>query len=222
MCAWAAGSALIAHATRPVPLGLPPWLCTLTPPTPCSLTLALLSAARPQGMSLSERRRNESTDGTDAGYWWARIPPVMHRDGIVRSVPQLMRQTDVTRLYQQKLQASEAQPYPRLFSAPYPSSVYWTPPHRPAAGRGLTARGPRPLLMLYVGEFDHGDVAVRQRISAQCSRAGPPVCGAITTEKMDMKTLLDVAIALKVVSYMHSHTHTHRTPSSTRRRSHTD
>ena len=57
--------------------------------------------------------------------------------------------------------------YPHVFSIPYPSSVHWSTsldPHVAPWAR----RGARPTLMLFLGSTEHGDVAVRHRIKAQC------------------------------------------------------
>ena len=62
--------------------------------------------------------------------------------------------------------------YPNLFSVPYPSSVHWTTAAAsggdPTATLKLPPVSERPKLMLFIGKFDHGDLAVRQRIKSQC------------------------------------------------------
>ena len=54
--------------------------------------------------------------------------------------------------------------YPHLYSIPYPSSVVWrTDVPLPRISKM------RPMLMLFIGLFNHGDVPVREMIQKQCA-----------------------------------------------------
>ena len=70
--------------------------------------------------------------------------------------------------------------YPNLFSIPYPSSIHWSPSaERSGAVPPWSLnhrRGARPWLMLFLGQFGHGDEAVRSELRKLCVRRHPTLC----------------------------------------------
>lgn len=65
--------------------------------------------------------------------------------------------------------------YPNLFSMPYLSSVHWLPEPSTASASTTAALTPpwaagatRPILMLFLGGVNHGDILVRTRLSEMC------------------------------------------------------
>ena len=64
--------------------------------------------------------------------------------------------------------------YPNLFSMPYLSSVHWLPESTASASTTAALTPPwaagatRPILMLFLGAVNHGDILVRTRLSEMC------------------------------------------------------